>query len=225
MKRIPVLTTLTALLALWTIAVFGLVPSEAEAAVPRLINFQGVLKDSAGNTPAVDMLGLTFTIYDAPLGGAALWTESQSVTIVAGGLFSVLLGANSPITDTVFADSSRWLGIQVETDPEMSPRQRLVSVGYAYRVGTVDGATGGVISGDVSIQSNLSVDGGMGAKTIFLEGDPDQPLVGLQASPGQSANLLEIKDASGDPLVTIAPTVSLAITSSGSLQTPLSIQG
>ncbi len=196
MKRIPVLTTLTALAALWTIAVFGLVPSAAEAAVPRLINFQGVLKDAAGNPPAVDMLDVSFTIYDAPLGGTALWTETHSVTIT-DGLFSVLLGDFNPLPDSVFEDTVRYLGIKVATDPEMLPRQRLASVGFAYRVGTIDGATGGVISGDVSIQSNLSVDGGMGAKTIFLEGDPDQPLVGLQASPLQTANLVEIKDDLG----------------------------
>lgn len=106
--------------------------STVYAAVPRLINFQGVVKDSAGNTPLVDQLGITFTIYDAPLGGTALWTESHSVTMVSGGLFNVLLGEFNPIPDSVFADTVRYIGIQVESDPEMSPRQRLSSVGYSY---------------------------------------------------------------------------------------------
>ena len=34
-----------------------------------------------------------------------------------------------------------------------------MSVAYAFRPGTVDGATGGTITGDVAIQSDLDVDG------------------------------------------------------------------
>ncbi|MGE5693007.1 MAG: hypothetical protein ACM3YF_04420, partial [Candidatus Zixiibacteriota bacterium] len=134
---------------LFGFGMFLILAVSAFGAVPKLINFQGVVKDSAGNTPAVDMLGVTFTIYDAPLGGVALWTETQSITIVAGGLFSVLLGSTNPIPDSVFADTVRWLGIKVETDPEMLPRQQLVSVGYAYRVNSVDGALGGTINGAI----------------------------------------------------------------------------
>ena len=44
-------------------------------------------------------------------------------------------------------------------DPEMPPRAQLVSVAYAFRPGTVAGATGGTITGDVAIQSDLDVDG------------------------------------------------------------------
>ncbi|MGH8003649.1 MAG: tail fiber domain-containing protein, partial [Limisphaerales bacterium] len=148
MKRLNVFKSL-AVLFVFSLTIWGFLPSVSEGAVPQFINFQGVVKDSAGNTPAVDMLSVTFTIYDAPLGGTALWTETQSITIVAGGLFSVLLGSTSPIPDSVFADTVRWLGIKVETDPEMLPRQQLVSVGYAYRVNSIDGALGGTINGAI----------------------------------------------------------------------------
>jgi hypothetical protein len=59
----------------------------------------------------------------------------------------------------VFADDWRWLGIQIGSDPEIVPLTKLATVPYAFRVSTVDGSTGGVISGDVSIQSDLDVDG------------------------------------------------------------------
>jgi len=41
------------------------------------------------------------------------------------------------------------LGIQIGSDPEISPRTRLVTVPWAHRVSTVDGASGGLISGDL----------------------------------------------------------------------------
>ncbi|MCI0330836.1 MAG: tail fiber domain-containing protein [candidate division Zixibacteria bacterium] len=144
MKRIPVLTTLTALVALWTTAVF--------AAVPQLINFQGILRDGSGNPVPNSTYSVTFRIYDAPTGGTLLYSETQSVGTV-NGLFTVLLGSATVggIPDAVLGDSSRYLGVTVSPDPEMTPRQKLASVAYGYRVNSVDGASGGTITNKVSI--------------------------------------------------------------------------
>lgn len=131
-------------------AMVALVAATALASAPQLINFQGILK-TPSNTPVPDASYLvTFTIYNAPAGGTNLWSETQSVT-TTGGLFAVLLGASNPVPDSAFKDSYRWLGITVSPDPEMAVRQRLVSVGYAYRVNSVDSASGGTITSKVSI--------------------------------------------------------------------------
>ncbi|MGH8004934.1 MAG: hypothetical protein ACRECJ_09460, partial [Limisphaerales bacterium] len=119
-------------------------------AVPQLINFQGILRDGSGNPVANGSYSVTFTIYTAPTGGINLWTETQSVT-TSGGLFTVLLGSTSPVPDSAFKDTARYLGIMVAADPEMTPRQKLVSVAYGYRVNSVDGALGGNILTKVSI--------------------------------------------------------------------------
>ncbi len=132
--------------------------SSANAAVPQLINYQGVLTDSTGS--GLDTtVSMVFTIYDDPSAGVSVWTETQPVVTVSAGLFNVLLGSVAPILDTVFNGTTRYLGIAVAGDPEISPRTALVSVPYAQRVSTVDGATGGIILGDVSIQSDLTVSG------------------------------------------------------------------
>ena len=50
-----------------------------------------------------------------------------------------------------------WLGLQVGADAEMTPRQALTTVPYAYRIGTVDEAAGGDINGNVNILGQLNV--------------------------------------------------------------------
>ena len=128
---------------------------------PQLINYQGRLTDSTG-LPLSGTFQMQFTIYDANVAGNAIWTETHSSITVTAGLFEALLGSQAELLDTVFADTSRWLGLQIDVEPELTPRTRLASVPYANRVSTIDGATGGVISGDVDIQSDLTVSDNIG---------------------------------------------------------------
>jgi hypothetical protein len=69
--------------------------------------------------------------------------------LVSDGLFNASLGNVTPLPDVFSAN--RYLGIRVGNDTEMIPRQSITSVAHAYRVGTVDGATGGTVSGNVTI--------------------------------------------------------------------------
>ena len=106
--------------------------SQAGAAAPTLVNFQGILEDSQG-TPISGSVQVTFRIHDAATDGMVLFEETQTVS-VQGGLFSVLLGsAGGPIglDSAVFTTSERWLGIKVGADPEMTPRLRIASVPYS----------------------------------------------------------------------------------------------
>jgi len=100
------------------------------AQIPQLINFQGMLTDAAG-TPISGNRTVEFRIYDSALGGALNWSETQTVTIDQG-LFSVLLGSVTSIPLSLFNGGDRYITMKVDTDPEMTPRKRLVSVGYAF---------------------------------------------------------------------------------------------
>ncbi len=155
MKRLILLTVCL------SVVLFGLV-SLAVADVPHQMYYQGLLSDSEG-APLDSTLSMTFTIYDDETAGVTWWTETQPEVIVSNGLFSVVLGSQSGIPDTVFKDTTRWLGVTVGSDPEIAPRTKLTSIPYAFRVATVDGAKGGLISGDVAIQSDLDVDGDLRA--------------------------------------------------------------
>jgi hypothetical protein len=102
------------------------------AGVPHLLSYQGVLADNLGDPVPDGTYQMTFSIYENATGGSALWSETRTVQ-VTDGRFSILLGNVTPIPPDVFLNGSeRWLGVQVESDAEMTPRQRLASVAYAY---------------------------------------------------------------------------------------------
>ncbi|MCI0530361.1 MAG: hypothetical protein L0Y74_00175, partial [candidate division Zixibacteria bacterium] len=131
----------------------------ARADVPQLISYQGNLTDSVGIPLANNNYSVLFTVYNSGTFGVSKWSETQNVSTDAQGRFSVMLGSVNPIDDTVFNQPDRWLGIKVGADPEMIPRTRIAAVGYSNRVSTVDGATGGTVTGDVTIASQLTVAG------------------------------------------------------------------
>ncbi len=108
----------------------------AMAAVPQTISYQGYLTDAQG-APVNGTVSMTFGLYTAPAGTAApLWTETQDSVTVTNGVYSATLGSATPLA--LPFDQQYWLGITVGSDPEMTPRQALVSVPYAQRARTID---------------------------------------------------------------------------------------
>jgi hypothetical protein len=157
----------------------------ATADVPHQMNYQGQLTDELG-APLDTVVSMTFTIYNDSSGGTVLWTETQAGVEVSGGLFDVLLGSAPPIPDTVFADDWTWLGIQIGADPEIAPLTKLVTVPYAFRVATVDGAAGGNVYGNLLLHSSLYVgdyDGESGQ--LRITDGADNTIIGY----GSSGNL------------------------------------
>ena len=122
----------------FVVLIWALALSLAYGEVPRLINYQGVLKDSA-NVPQNGNFSFTFSIHTASVGGTQLWTETQNPVNVSRGLFSVLLGSVNPIPYSVFNGQDRWLEVSVG-GTTLSPRRRIVSVAYAYRANWADSA-------------------------------------------------------------------------------------
>ena len=103
--------------------------------VPQKINYQGYLTDSGG-TPLTGAYEMVFSLCDAASDGSCPWTETQSVS-VNKGILSVTLGAVTPIT--LSFDAQYYLDIQVGGE-QMTARQPLTSVGYAFRAQTANSA-------------------------------------------------------------------------------------
>jgi hypothetical protein len=112
----------------------------SSAQVPQMINYQGKLTSPSG-APVNDTVPMVFSIYSDEGGTNLLWTETQTTVIVDKGVFNVLLGSVNPIPDSVFNGSVRYLGVKVESDPEITPRKPMVSVPYAYRASSVGGGS------------------------------------------------------------------------------------
>jgi len=104
-------------------------PWDASAAVPKLVTYNGILKNTGGSF-LTGTYSMKFRIYSASTGGTVLWTETQSSVSVSSGRFSVQLGGVTALNLDFGQDY--WLSVEIGTDGEMTPRQRLTSVGYAY---------------------------------------------------------------------------------------------
>jgi hypothetical protein len=133
--------------------------------VPREMSYQGILRDSAGDPVEDSVYSITFRIFDVASGGTSMWDETLPCTTTAGVFNTMFNNVDLPF------DEDYWLELEIDTEI-LDPRQKMGMVGYAaaadtadyaQQVATVDGATGGTISGDVDIQSNLSVDGDINA--------------------------------------------------------------
>ncbi|MBI5058915.1 hypothetical protein HZB60_03910 [candidate division KSB1 bacterium] len=128
------------------------------SAVPPLINYQGYLSNSAG-VPLDTTVAMRVSIFPDSTGGTSNWSETYASVLVTDWLFHLQLGSLVPISD-LFADSTLWLAVRVGTNAEMTPRQRLTAEPWAYRVWSVDGATGGTVTGDFSIIGSGSIGDG-----------------------------------------------------------------
>ena len=140
-----------------TVTAFTLMPGSvvAGAGVPQTMNYQGILKNSTG-VPMPGSHSMTFRLYRDSTGGVPLWEEIRSVAVDSAGLFNALLGAVTPIPDSVFA-ASAYLATAVVPDAEMARRVPLSSVGYAYRVNSIDGAAGGSVTGDLYLTGKMGI--------------------------------------------------------------------
>lgn len=104
-------------------------PPTALAQVPPLIRYQGQAVDAKG-VPLEGPYTLTFRLYSAETAGTKLWEEVQPNIPLSKGHFSVLLGSVTPLTGMDWSQPC-WLAIQVNTEPELAPRQQITSVPLA----------------------------------------------------------------------------------------------
>jgi hypothetical protein len=127
-----VVTTVLALLLIGSAWLNG-------AGVPETINYQGVLTNPSGDPVPDGNYQVVFRICDAAVSGTELWNSGSRTVSVGGGLFTYQLGSAVSFPQDLFAtEDDRWLGITVESDPEISPRVQLTSVPYAIHTRVAD---------------------------------------------------------------------------------------
>lgn len=125
MKTKAIFSVMVLLAVYWTLTTV-----HCFSVVPSLINYQGMLKDSSG-VPYHGNATMVFSIWNDSTGGNKLWEETQAIVTVSHGLFNVLLGSSVPVPDTAFLKPNTWLQV-IANGNQLSPRKRIVSVGYAF---------------------------------------------------------------------------------------------
>lgn len=107
--------------------------------INKQMNFQGKVVKSDGTNVTNGDYSFTFKLYSVSSGGAAIWTETKTLT-VTDGIFRTNLGDTTSLPGSVnFNSDSLYLGIEFNSDGEMTPRVRLTAVPYAFNARTVNG--------------------------------------------------------------------------------------
>jgi hypothetical protein len=131
-----------------TLAVSSLMVSHAAFAVPLNLQQQGRVLDATG-TPVRGSHEITFAIYDAPGAETPTWSKTFTVDF-DDGYYSVALGDGSPaLTSELFATDDLWLGVQIDSSPELANRSPLRSVPFAIHADTAVNVTGGIVDATV----------------------------------------------------------------------------
>lgn len=100
--------------------------------IPQMLNYQGKLTDTYNNPVPDSTYSVTFRLFTVPSGGTAFWTEDQPVQ-TNFGLFNCLLGSTLPIP-YIPGDGNCYLEMQVNPNPAMTPRIRIVSYGLFFYI-------------------------------------------------------------------------------------------
>lgn len=185
------------------LTVFAVASLVALGQVPGKLGYQGRLLRADG-APESGVVSMTFAVFDAATGGAAQGCDSLQVAL-SDGFYSVHLGGaggcaggGPGIAPSAFDGRDLYLEIGV-AGVQLSPRQRIVSVPYAYRAATAYDVRGGTVEA-----TTVTIGGGSGV---------------LIAANGITVGTATAVDASGKATVAIGA----GLAGNGSSSTPLSV--
>lgn len=173
------LTTLLALAQENTGAPEGLFQSGREAGMGSYFPVQGRLTDSSGR-PLNGTYDMTFRLYTESTGGTAICSDANSNVQVSNGLFSTKVWGDC---QDVYNGQQLYLGIEVESDGEMSPRQGIYAVPYALTL-KPRAIILGVNNSDATLHIENSGTGGRGLRVYATDTtSTNYAIVGASTSP------------------------------------------
>ncbi|MFA6428513.1 MAG: right-handed parallel beta-helix repeat-containing protein, partial [Candidatus Buchananbacteria bacterium] len=123
--------------------------AQAAVGVPRLLNYQGKVANSAGTAVTDGNYNFRFRLYTVSSGGTAVWTERWTSTSTAvtlnHGIFSVNLGNIATLANVDFSQDTYYLQVDFDSDSNgswdesFSPRKQITSAVYAFNANIVTG--------------------------------------------------------------------------------------
>ena len=143
------------------VATFFAPSTLAAEGINRTINFQGKIVAADGTNIANGDYDVEFNLYTVSSGGTAIWTETRTTTnqiTVTDGIFHVALGEVTSIPTSVdFNSDTIYLGVNFNSDGEMTPRIRLSAVPYAFNAEKVAGLTVTNTTGTLTIPDATTI--------------------------------------------------------------------
>ncbi|MDE1970121.1 MAG: hypothetical protein KGI50_00890 [Patescibacteria group bacterium] len=245
---------------LCSFAAFIVTVPTTSATITSLISYQGKLTNTSNVAVSDGSYTIKFRLYTASSGGVAIYAEQQTVS-VSNGLFSALIGNGTQIegsgalSSVNFNQDPIYLGVQVQSDAEMTPRKQLAAApfsfnseqlggraesAYAVLAGRSGGQTlqGGTASGeDLTLQSTANATKGkilFGANSAYDEVNsrlgiatttPGSSLVILGADNFASSSALNVVNASGTSLLFVQDDGGVGIGTSSLLQSKFEVKG
>ena len=136
----PCIRNKKAFFSIISLFVLGIVFSFSNvlAAPDSELTYHGKLTDTLGVSVSDGNYDFTISIYDAEIGGTAIWSEVKTLTITSG-IFSTTLGDVTPL-DLTF-DDNYWLEVQVGSNPAMIPRRKFTPTGFSLNSYRLNGRT------------------------------------------------------------------------------------
>lgn len=115
------------------------------AQVPQAFDFQGVARDLSGNILASQTIGLRLGVVSGTVAGPLEYQETQSTATSPLGLFTVQVGAGTPVLGTFaavnWASGAHFLKVEMDatggTSYQHMGTTQLLSVPYALMAGSV----------------------------------------------------------------------------------------
>ena len=188
------------------VAALALVNLAHSQSVPGSVNYQGRLTNAAGQPLDGVSVNLTFTFYPTQSSSTPFLAVTQPSVPVSKGIYNLLIGSGGilPGTETTLAgvfqnNTEVWMGVQVNSDPEMTPRTRIASVPFALNAGRLEGYeaadfaqsfhqhSGNDITSGTIGNSYLSCYSDLGAEN-YLNNDADTDLLTRLQADGRFVN-------------------------------------
>jgi hypothetical protein len=143
------------------------------SSMPTTFNYQGFLRNPDGSL-TTGSYTITARIYDLATQGTTLYSTTVPNVTVRDGLFNIVLGDDPPMSAEAFADVPRYIGISLNDDPELIPRQRLHAVPWAlYATHAMTATTAETLVSDAEINGltstgDIRLQNAAGTKSIEL---------------------------------------------------------
>ena len=132
--------------SIYTIALLSLILLTTKAQTPEGINYQGVARNASGNELSNQNIAVKISVLNGSAVGAAIYSETHTVTTNKNGLFTLVIGAGIPTSGTFGSidwsnGGGKWLQVSMDISGGSSfvlmGTSQLMSVPYAQYAGKV----------------------------------------------------------------------------------------